>query len=158
MRRLWRFEFPPSPPNPSPWKGEGSGVTINTMPDDAKLRRIYPPLLQRARDMRHPLTPAEKKVWDRVRNGQLGYKIRRQHVIDRFIADFYCASAKLVIEIDGDTHAEPDQAQYDAARTEWLEARGYHVVRFDNHDVHKNLESVLMAIREAIEAVMKSKF
>jgi very-short-patch-repair endonuclease len=44
--------------------------------------------------MRHPLTPAEKKIWDRVRNQQLGFKIRRQHPIDRFIADFYCARAK----------------------------------------------------------------
>ena len=61
--------------------------------------------------MRHPLTPAEQKVWERVRNNQLGFKIRRQHPIDHFIADFYCARAKLCIEIDVDTHAEPGQAE-----------------------------------------------
>lgn len=116
------------------------------MPNQEKLHRLYPPLLQRAREMRRPLTPAERKVWQRVRNNQLGFKIRRQHVIDRFITDFCCPQAKVVIEIDGDTHAEPDQAEYDAARTAWLEAQGYRVIRFDNRDVHQNLERVLEAI------------
>jgi very-short-patch-repair endonuclease len=114
-----------------------------------KRHRYYPPILERARDMRHPMTPAERKVWARARNGQLGYKIRRQHVIDRFIADFYCAGTKLVIEIDGDTHAEPDQAEYDAARTEWLEQHGYAVIRFANGDVHGNIEAVLNVLKEA---------
>jgi len=59
-----------------------------------------------------------------VRRRQLGFKIRRQHPIDRFIADFYCAEARLVIEIDGDSHVAPDQAEYDEARTLWLEERG----------------------------------
>jgi len=110
---------------------------------------VYPPILQRARDLRHPLTPAEQKVWEHVRNRQLGFKIRRQHPIDRFIADFYCARARLCIEIDGDTHAEPDQAEYDAARTAWLEAQGYRVIRFQNDDVHHHLSAVLEAIRVA---------
>ncbi len=120
-----------------------------------KRHRIYPPILQRARDLRHPLTPAERKVWEGVRNGQLGYKIRRQHTIGRFIADFYCARVKLLIEIDGDTHAGPDQAEYDAARTEWLEASGYHVIRFDNRDVHANLAVVLAAIQAACETLVR---
>ncbi len=118
-------------------------------------QRLYPPILQCARDLRHPLTPAERKVWDRSRNGQLGYKLRRQHVIDRFIADFYCASAKLVIEIDGDTHAAPDQAEYDAARTEWLNQHGYTVIRFNNADVHSNLNSVLDAIKNECQRLNK---
>jgi very-short-patch-repair endonuclease len=108
---------------------------------------VHPLILQRSRDMRHPLTPAEAKVWARVRNRQLGFKIRRQHPIGRFIADFCCPETKLVIEIDGDTHTDPDQAEYDAARTEWLEAEGYRVIRFNNHDVHHNLDAVLEAIR-----------
>lgn len=71
---------------------------------------VIPFILHAARDMRHPLTAAESIVWARVRNRGLGFKIRRQHPIWRFIADFYCAEAKLVIEIDGDSHIEPDQA------------------------------------------------
>jgi very-short-patch-repair endonuclease len=122
-----------------------------TRKSEPKEHYVYPPLLQRAREMRHPLTPAEAKVWQRVRNQQLGVKIRRQHPIGHFIADFYCASARLVIEIDGDSHAEPDQAEYDSARTRWLEVRGYRVIRFHNNDVHANIEGVLRAIKAACE-------
>jgi very-short-patch-repair endonuclease len=115
-------------------------------------RRVNPILLGRAREFRHPLTPAEQKVWAAVRNNQLGPKLRRQHLIWRFIADFYCAASRLVIEIDGDTHADEDQAEYDAARTEWLEARGYRVIRFDNEDVHRNLAGVLTVLQVACKA------
>jgi very-short-patch-repair endonuclease len=107
---------------------------------------VIPAILQLARDHRHPLTPAEAKIWARVRNRGLGFKIRRQHPIWRFIADFYCAEANLVIEIDGDSHAEPDQEEYDEARTEWLEGRGYKVMRIMNNDVHKHLEDALQEI------------
>jgi len=107
---------------------------------------VIPTILQLARDHRHPLTPAEAKIWVRVRNRGLGFKIRRQHPIWRFIADFYCAEAKLVIEIDGDSHAEPDQQEYDKARTEWLEERGYKVIRIMNEDVYKHLEDSLNEI------------
>ncbi len=119
-----------------------------------KFHRIYPPILQRVREMRHPLTASESKVWDKVRNRQLGSKIRRQHPIDRFIADFYCPEAKLIIEIDGDSHAEPDQTVYDLERTNWLEACGYAVIRFQNDQGHKDLETVLGNIREAIGKII----
>jgi very-short-patch-repair endonuclease len=81
----------------------------------------------------------------------LGFKIRRQHPIDRFIADFYCAEARLCIVIDGDTHAEPDQAEYDAARATWLEAHHYRVIRFHNDDVHRRIEGGWETIRAACE-------
>ncbi len=115
-----------------------------------KFHRIYPPILQRSRDMRHPLTPAESKVWRHVRNHQLGPKIRRQHPIDRFIADFYCPQAKLIIEIDGDSHAEPDRAAHDLERTSWLQAGGYTVIRFLNDQVVDDLATVLGIIRNKI--------
>ena len=121
-----------------------------------KFHRIYPPVLQRSRDMRHPLTPAESKVWAQVRNHQLGPKIRRQHPIDRFIADFYCPQAKLIIEIDGDSHTDPDQAAYDLERTSWLEACGFTVIRFQNDQVQKNLEAVLENIRIIIRELSAS--
>jgi|RhiMetdeSRZDD1v2_1073273.scaffolds.fasta_scaffold1037040_2 very-short-patch-repair endonuclease len=115
------------------------------MQDKATLT-VMPAILQRARDLRHPLTPTEAKIWSRVRNRGLGFKIRRQHPIERFITDFYCAEAKLIIEIDGDSHAEPDQEDYDRARTKWLEERGYKVIRIKNEDVHKHLEDALKEI------------
>ena len=77
---------------------------------------------------------------------------RRQHPIWRFIADFYCASARLIIEIDGDTHAEPGQLEYDAARTNWLETRGYRVIRFTNAQVLNELGAVLIVIATARKA------
>lgn len=107
---------------------------------------VLPAVLRLARDHRHPLTPSEAKIWARVRNRELGFKIRRQHPIWRFIADFYCAEAKLVIEIDGNSHAEPDQEEYDRARTQWLEDSGYKVIRIMNEDVHRHLEDVLNEI------------
>lgn len=119
------------------------------MPRD-KLHRIYPPILQYSRDMRHPLTPSETKIWKGVRNHQLGPKIRRQHPIDRFIADFYCPRAKLIIEIDGDSHGDPDQAVYDLERTSWLQAGGYTVIRFSNDQVETDLETVLDILRNKI--------
>jgi very-short-patch-repair endonuclease len=75
------------------------------------------------------MTQTEAKIWQAVRGRQLGFEIRRQHTIGRFSADFYCAEAKLVIEIDGDSHAPADQADYDAARSECLEEHGYRVIR-----------------------------
>ena len=113
------------------------------MPKPTKLHRISPAILQRSRDFRHPLTPTENKIWHAVRRRQLGFKIRRQHPIDRFIADFYCAGAHLVIEIDGDSHVPEDQAEYDKARTRWLEERGYRVMRFTAKQVEKDLAGVV---------------
>src|SRR5215207_1882361 len=115
------------------------------MPEKATLE-VHPTILRLARELRHPLTPAEAKIWSRVRNRGLGFKIRRQHPIWRFIADFCCAEAKLVIEIDGDSHMEPNQEEYDKARTEWLQERGYKVIRIRNEDVHSHLEDALAEI------------
>jgi very-short-patch-repair endonuclease len=108
-----------------------------------------PVLLAHARELRHPQTPAGRKIWASVRNNQLGPHFRRQHPIWRFIVDFYCASARLIVEIDGDTHAETPQVEYDAARTRWLESRGYRIIRFTNRQVGKQLDAVLETIAEA---------
>ena len=120
------------------------------MPKETSIRRLPPAILSRSREPRHPLTPAEERVWKRVRDHQLGVHVRRQHVLPgRFIADFYCTQARLCIEIDGDTHAEAQQGEYDAARTSLLEASGYRVIRFTNAEVLGNLPAVLEAIRDA---------
>lgn len=115
---------------------------------------ISPAILDRAREFRHPLTSPEAKLWRAVRNRQLGFKIRRQHPIGRFIVDFYCQEARLAIEVDGDSHSAPDQEAYDLARTAWLEERGHEVIRFHAGQVMKNLEDVLETIRRECEARM----
>jgi very-short-patch-repair endonuclease len=114
--------------------------------------RIYPSILERARAMRHPQTPAEATLWRALRNRHPGYKFRRQHPIDRFIIDFYCAEAKLCIELDGASHAEPEQQAYDIARTQYLAALGYQVVRFTNHAVRYNLQAAVAEITRIVEA------
>ena len=121
------------------------------MPTVEKEKRIHPTILARARELRRPMTPQETKLWQHLRGKQLyGIKFRRQHPIFRFILDFYCPQYKLVIEIDGESHAEPDQQRYDEARTAWLEEeQGLRVIRFANQDVDTNLEGVLAEIARA---------
>ena len=120
-----------------------------------KAHLVVSVLLKRSRDQRHPLTPAEGKVWKAVRRQQLGFKFRRQQPLGRFIADFYCAECRLVIEIDGDRHAEPEQAAYDAARTRLLRNRGCRVIRFEARQVEAELSGVLEVIRCACEEGQK---
>lgn len=104
--------------------------------------------------MRHPQTPAEATLWRVLHNRNLKYKFRRQHPIDRFIIDFYCAQAKLCIEVDGASHLEPQQAEYDAARTAYLEELGYKVIRFTNNDVRYNINAVVNEIVSTIENIL----
>ncbi|MDX2113617.1 MAG: class I tRNA ligase family protein [Alphaproteobacteria bacterium] len=100
--------------------------------------------LQRAKLLRKASTEAERKLWDYLCGKKLeGYKFRRQHPIGHFITDFYCASAKLVIELDGGHHNEEDNAAYDNERTAFLESAGYRVLRFWNNDVMKNINGVI---------------
>jgi len=122
------------------------------MPSASGRWRTSAEILARARQLRREMTPAEKKLWQRLRNGQLdGAHFRKQHPVGRFILDFVCVRAKLVIEIDGDTHAS--QAEYDAERTRWLnEQKEYRVIRFANDEVHHHIEAVLEKIREALKA------
>src|SRR2546423_2079291 len=113
-------------------------------------------LLQRAREMRHTAVSTEHKLWQCLRDRQLGgFKFRRQHPTPPFIADFYCADAKLIVETDGDSHAE--RQEYDAARTMRLERDGLHVIRFVNDDVHQHLDSVLEEILYECERLTGKK-
>src|SRR5436190_4104073 len=99
----------------------------------------------RARELRHNPTPAERHAWTLLRNrGILGLKFRRQHVLHGFIVDFYCATERLVLELEGDVHARCDRPIYDAARAEFLEAAGYRVVRMRNQEVtREHLEELV---------------
>jgi very-short-patch-repair endonuclease len=109
------------------------------------MHRICPETLQRARVLRRPLTPSEQKLWAGLHALRLeGYKFRRQHPIGPFIVDFYYAQTKLVIEIDGDSHAE--QIEYDHERTNWLENQGCQIIRFTNQEIKDNLPAVVTNI------------
>ena len=102
----------------------------------------------RAREMRREMTPAEAKLWARLRTNRLeGFHFRRQQVIEPYIVDFYCHQAALVVEVDGGAHL--DQQEYDQLRESQLNARGLQVLRFSNRDVMKNMDAVLVEILRA---------
>ena len=102
-----------------------------------------------ARRMRRNPTSAEDILWQRLRNRQLnGAKFRRQHSIGGFIVDFVCITHKLVIEVDGIVHEEPDQQLYDLERQNYLEGIGFQVLRFSNGEVLQSTDAVLERIGE----------
>jgi very-short-patch-repair endonuclease len=103
--------------------------------------------------MRRGMTEAEVILWSKLKDDQLGARFVRQHPIGPYFADFACRGEKLVIEIDGDTHSTPDERAYDARRTAFIEAQGWGVVRFWNHEVRSNLRGIV----ESIEARLLRK-
>jgi very-short-patch-repair endonuclease len=112
-------------------------------------QRVTKEKLNRARELRSEMTPAEKILWQEVRTNKLGVHFRRQQIIAGFIVDFYCHSAGLVIEIDGGIHRK--QKQDDSEREKALKEMGLSVVRFRNEEVIKDLPNVLTKIREALQ-------
>jgi len=106
-------------------------------------------LEQFRKKLRKNLTPAEAFLWRHLKAKKLqGRRFNRQHSIRNYIVDFYCASEKLVIELDGAVHNTPQAQEYDAKRTKVLNKLGYTVIRFENKMVFENLESVLSEISE----------
>ena len=105
---------------------------------------------RRAKELRQEATPAEKMLWERLRNRQLGgFKFRRQHPLGPFIADFYCAERRLVVELDGGIH--DTQKEEDEQRTRQFEEFKYRVIRFRNEEILTNIEIVLQKILEACQ-------
>ena len=100
-----------------------------------------PVIFQRAKSLRKNMTGAEKMLWERLRKKQLGVRFKPQHPIGRFIADFYCHQAKLVIEIDGEIH--DGQKEYDIGRTSEMEDYGMRVLGFKNSEVFEDIEGVV---------------
>ena len=105
--------------------------------------------VQRARQLRRDSTDAEKRLWRGLRSKLPQYKWRRQMPVGPYFVDLACFAEKLIIELDGGQHAEA-AAGYDAVRTRSLEAQGYRVLRFWNHDVLSNTEGVLGRIVEVL--------
>lgn len=112
-------------------------------------RAINQDIKERARLMRKNLTAAESILWQRLRRKQVGgLRFRRQHPIGRFIVDFYCAEARLVIEVDGEIHDEPGHTESDEDRQRFLQALGLRVLRFRNAQVTRETDAVVAVIAE----------
>ena len=164
---------PPSPltasalprrqPLPSPAGGrDGDGGLIHIT--EASVGRMHkkrfppnnPPLLTKARNLRRNMPEAERCLWRRLRGKQLnGYKFRRQQPIGGYIVDFICTNPRLIIEADGGQHAA--QTGYDAHRTRYLEAQGFCVLRFWNHEILQQTDAVLTAILRKLEELNHEK-
>ena len=107
-------------------------------------------IFQHAEKLRKKMTDAEKIIWVKLCNKQLGVKIRRQHPIWKFIADYYCHELKLVIEIDGGIHLLEENKEYDISREVTLNEFGIEIIRFSNDQVEKEIELVIEKIKEKI--------
>jgi very-short-patch-repair endonuclease len=105
-----------------------------------------------ARNLRREMTLPEVLLWEQLRAGKLGAKFRRQHPIGPYIADFYCASLKLVIEIDGEAHNRGDRPARDEVRDQHLADQGSRVLRFAALEVLKNMDGVLAVISAEVDA------
>lgn len=151
-------------------KGEGDKSQLGRVDEDARgslieqknLTDNYPGYhttdalswhanIDNAKEMRHNATEAEDVLWQHLRNKKLGYKFRRQHLIESYIPDFVCLDQKLMVEVDGEYHDTAEQQQMDKQRTDSLKNKGYNVIRFTNSEVLYNTESVINKIKASLE-------
>jgi very-short-patch-repair endonuclease len=113
------------------------------------------PLIKNARNLRQNMPPAERRLWfDGIPT--LQHKFRRQRPVGRYVVDFYCASAQLIVELGGATHDNDAAQTYDALRTSYLSQVGMHVVRFTNDEVMRNLEGVMYEIARVLDVRLRA--
>ena len=118
--------------------------------EGSTIRGTTEEVIAAARQLRTTMTPAEHRLWERLRAKRFhDLSFRRQHPVGPFILDFWCPSCKLVIEVDGTIHDEVEQAQHDQLRSERLRNYGYTILRFRNEEVLAELPSVLARIAQA---------
>lgn len=118
------------------------------------------PRTSRSRELRKTQTKAESLIWTVLRGKRLaGLKFRRQHPIGPYFADFACVETMTVVELDGEYHANEEQAAKDRERQRYLESLGWKVIRFRNEDVLHDVENVAISIAKqmGVEPVFKGK-
>lgn len=111
--------------------------------------RIFnrPEYKQRRQKLRTNMTEPEKRLWQILRNEQMGVKFRRQHGIGYYIADFYCVELQIVIEVDGESHSSDEAQAYDRARDGFMSSLGIFTLRIKNEDVMNNIDGVYQQIK-----------
>ena len=104
-----------------------------------------------ARNLRKNSTIQERRLWNLLKNRQFhNLKFKRQQPSGNYIVDFICKEAKIIIEIDGGQHNEPENIEYDKTRTEYLNTLGYKVIRFWNNEIYENIEGVVLRLKKEI--------
>ena len=125
-------------------KRSGGGKGVSHMPAPQ-------PTVTNARRLRKEMSLPELMLWNAIRRGQLdGLKFRRQHPIGPFVLDFFCASARLAVEVDGQMHHVEDRPERDAARDRWLARQGIITLRIPASWVLSSVDSALIAIRQQL--------
>ncbi len=114
-------------------------------------------LIDKAKEMRNEQTKAEKELWDRLRDKKIGHKIRRQHIVNGYIADFICIEKKVIIEVDGGIHSTKEQKEHDKFRTEILNNNGFLVFRYSNKEVLKDPFEVATRIKIQLDNLPSHK-
>ncbi len=112
---------------------------------------LYEELKEKAESMRKNPTEAESAMWEMLRGKNLEAKFRRQHIIGDYIVDFVCLDSQLVVEIDGGYHNDPEQKELDRQRTNFLQSKGFSVLRFTNEEVLGNTDETLGIIKNALK-------
>ena len=103
------------------------------------------------KQLRKTPVEAEAILWSRLKNKQQhGIRYRRQYSVGRYVVDFYCPSAKLVIELDGSSHDDQEIRQYDHLRDQFLKSLGLRILRFKNNEIRRNLSDVLRTIQDEV--------
>jgi very-short-patch-repair endonuclease len=117
-------------------------------------RNASPYIIGRSRTLRKNETEAEKVFWNWVKGRQMhGYKFRRQHTLAFYVADFYCHSLQLVVEIDGEIHNHEDNRKSDIERQKAIESMGIRVIRFTNQEVLCQPEVVIEKLEQVIHEI-----
>ena len=114
---------------------------------------LYEELKEKAVLMRKEPTEAEAALWELLRGKSLDAKFRRQHVIGDYIVDFVCLDKQLVVEVDGGYHSDPQQKERDRRRTDFLQSKGFSVLRFTNEEVISQPEETVTVIRNALKYI-----
>lgn len=144
--KLWHKTSPPLTPP------EGRVNEIHHKYQTAR-PSVYKLLKELQKERKKQTTEAERILWESLKTKQLGEKFRRQHIIDEFIVDFVCLSKKLIIEVDGGYHNNPNQKEADNLRTQILNDFGYKVIRFTNEEVIGTIDSVVKIIASALKSL-----
>jgi len=110
-----------------------------------------------AKSLRKEMTPPEIGLWLALRRNDAGLRFRKQHAVEDYVLDFYCAPARLAVEVDGEAHGRGDRPERDSVRDAWLRSRGLHVLRYPATEILPNLEDVVRQI-VAIALERRSQF
>jgi very-short-patch-repair endonuclease len=111
------------------------------------MRDSEPKAVERARDLRKRMTDAEVVLWSGLRRQAAdGFHFRKQHPVGPYITDFACLKAKLIVEVDGDTHSTDEEIAHDRRRDQFLRDHGWQILRITNEDVYKRLDMVMEGI------------